>query len=306
MEWKGKNVLVTGGTGFIGSFLVEELLKRGAHVRVPMRGESLKWLEAHADNVGFIKGDITNPEDCRKFVAGIDHVFHLASERRNIKYHQEHSDEVHAANVSMTNALINALRDTLQVPVIFFSTANIQQVEGEKDSPKDGYTSGKEACEALWIAAAEEQGFPLLIVRPPSVYGPRDSFGKEANVIPALIMKAAESNDTLEVWGDGTQKRMFLYVEDIPKALMKLLDSEIEDLQYIHPGNTVTVKELAEHIRDCMHPGLPLSFDTSKPQGSSYAPLPAVSEVLSAFQWTSLADGIQKTVEWWNAEQKKN
>ncbi|TSC80386.1 MAG: GDP-L-fucose synthase [Candidatus Peregrinibacteria bacterium Gr01-1014_25] len=303
MRWRNRRVLVTGGTGFIGSFLVERLLAEGARVRVPVRSTNYRALSRKRANVEWVRGDLRDSEYCSKLVAGVDHVFHLASCRRNVAEHEARCSNVLNANVAMTLALIDALRDEGAVPVTVFSTANVpidMDVMALARADKvDGYVLGKALSEALWWTAVRQRPFPLLIVRPVGVYGPRDTFTDNGNVIPALMVKARNARGELAVWGSGKQERAFLYVEDVVDALFTLLDAKAAGIQYVTAPESWTVRELAEEIRDLVHPGLRLRFDRTKPEGPGrIIPLP-MHPVLRRFPWTPLKEGLRKTYDWW-------
>ncbi len=307
-QWNGKCVVVTGGTGFIGSFLVERLLDAGAKVRVPMRAMNYRALSERRDEVEWMEGDLRSADYCQMLVANVDHVFHLASHRRNVAYHQKYCGDVMAENVLMTAALIQALKEWKSTPVTFLSTANVPPTsdvlalsQGEKI---DGYVLGKALCETLWFASAKQRKFPLLIARPVGVYGPRDTFSEEGNVIPSLMLKARDSEKELKVWGTGEQERAFLYVEDLISAIFTMIDAGAQGMQYIVPSNVLTIRDLAFKIRDLVHPSLDVVFDTTKPEGSrSIAKLPNHPS-LDAFAWTSLDEGLKKTFAWWQHKEE--
>lgn len=305
-NWNNQRVLVTGGTGFIGSFLVEKLLERGAKVRVPLRSDSYRALSHRRGEIEWIEGDLRSSEYCQDLVDSVDAIFHLASSRRNVEYHQKRPSDVMNDNVRMSLALLDAIREKeLQVPVVFFSTANIppsiDTIAIAQSEKVDGYVLGKAISETLWIAAGKQRDFPLLIVRPVGVYGPRDTFNPDANVIPALMMKARDAADHLDVWGDGTQERAFLYVEDLVQAILLLLDAEARGVQYITSDTIVTVRELAEEICSIVRPDLPIAFNADKPIGGRTIPVLPVHSALQSMQWMSLHDGLQKTYDVWNA-----
>lgn len=303
VSWKNKHVLVTGGTGFLGSVFVERLLDMGASVRVPVRAENFRSLSKKRAKIEWVEGDMRETAYCEKLLTGIDHVFHMASHRRNIEFHREHCSDVMNGNVEMSLALIHAMKAHKKVGVTFFSSANvpptIDVIAMAQEENLDGYVIGKALSEAMWLAAARQIGFPLLIVRPVGAYGPRDTFSKDGNVIPSLMLRARDSKDILSVWGSGQQKRVFLYVDDLVSAVFTLLDSDVTGIQYIAPPDMVTIAELAEQIRAIVNPSVKVEFDTGKPEGvRSVAVLP-MHAALESFAWTPLAEGLKKTYEGW-------
>lgn len=304
-DWSGRRVLVTGGTGFIGSFLVEELLRRGAKVRVPLRAQNFRSLSEHRGEIEWLEGDLRDPSYCGELVDGIDEVFHLAASRRNVEYHQKRPSDVVNDNVRMTLALLDGLREKERaVPVMFFSTANvppsIDTIALAKSEKVDGYVLGKALCETLWFTASRQRAFPLLIPRPVGVYGPRDTFGPESNVIPALMIKTRDAKKELLVWGNGEQERAFLYVEDLARVIFALMDAQAEGIQYITSDDVVTVRELAESIRNLVRPDLPIVYDPAKPVGDRTIPVLSMHPSIANMRWTPLQEGLERTYRSWN------
>jgi UDP-glucuronate decarboxylase len=286
-----------------GAVLVQQLLALGAHVRVHLRGDDRRELARLEGHLEILRGDLCDPGVCARLLDGMDELAHLASCRRNVAFHHERSGFVARTNVAMTLALLEALQSGPGIPVTFFSTANIASPPDalalQRQETLDGYVTGKYACELLWLAAAREHRFPLLILRPVGIYGPGDNFSTDGNVIPSLIVKAEQGGDGLVIWGSGEQERSFLYVEDVAAVLLRFLDRGVLGVQYVSSPEQVTVRELATQVRDLVRPALPLVFDTSRPEGARHLPPYPVHECLADFPWTSLRTGLRQTVDWW-------
>jgi nucleoside-diphosphate-sugar epimerase len=305
IHWKKRRVLVSGGTGFIGSFLVESLLEAGANVRVPIRAKNYRALSSRRSEIEWLEGDLRDPRYCAKLVRGVDEVFHLAACRRNVEEHVRRCGDIAAENVRMTLALLEAIREEEISPhVTFFSTANvppsIDVIGLAQKENTDGYVLGKALAETLWFAAARQRTFPLLIVRPVGAYGPRDTFSLEGNVIPSLFVKARQSTREMVVWGSGKQERAFLYVEDLIGAVLRLRQSGAKGIQYVTSNDIVTVRELSGMIRDIVQPELRIAFDRSKPEGQRAIPRLPMPSCLRAFKWTPLEHGLMRTFSSWN------
>lgn len=308
INWKGKYVLVTGGTGFIGSHFVEELLDRGAKVRVPIRAANYRSLSKRRGEIEWLDGDLRDSAYCTQLVTGMDHVFHLASHRRNVSFHQQHAADVLTSNVEMTLALSHALKEYRGCSVTYFSSANvppeIDVIKLAQQQSVDGYVLGKALSEVFWLTASKQYNFSLLIVRPVGVYGERDTFTVEGNMIPSLMVKAEESKATLDVWGSGKQERVFLYGSDLVRAVFTLLDNNADGIQYVMPPDVRTVADVATIIRDIVRPELTLSFNTDKPEGKRSVAVLPIHPCLDGFAWTALEEGLERTYQGW--KQKGN
>ncbi len=302
MNWQGTTAVVTGGTGFIGSFMVERLLKEGASVRVPTRRADHGFLEHVAHRIDWRMGDLSDSAFCESLIDGADLLFHLASYRKNVALHRAEPATVLARNLEMTLALAGAAQ-SYPLWTVCMSTALAPSVIDlsalASAEAIDGYGLGKALCEAQWIAASHEFGLPLLIPRPVGVYGPRDRFAEDGNVIPALMVRSAAARGSLSVWGDGTAVRQFLFVEDAVEAVFRLLVADATGIQLLVPDGKTTMAELARMIVDLNQPGLELAFDPAKPSASLVFAPDTRHPALADMRWTPLAEGLRRTAEWW-------
>lgn len=307
-SWSGKRVVVTGGTGFIGSVLVETLLDRGAVVRVPVRAKNYRSLSLRRSEIEWIDGDLRDPTYCTQLITGMDHVFHLASHRRTKDFHRTHCSDVLIGNVEMTMALVQAIKEYPHARVTFFSSANvppeIDVIKLAQAQETDGYVLGKAIAEACWLTAARQCDVPLLIVRPVGIYGDRDTFTVDGNVIPSLMVKAEKAVDSLVVWGSGKQERVFVYAQDLVQAVLTLLEANACGVQYVMPPDIVTIQQVAEIVRDIVRPKLPISFDISKPEGCRSTAVLPNHACLSTMQWTPLREGLRQTYDGWKRRMK--
>lgn len=300
MDFSGKKVLVTGADGMVGRVLVDELINKSARIKATAYGQKT-GKEVLKNGVERFQGDLKEKDFCKNLAKDTQTIFHLASARKNIAFHREHSLQIIRENVAMSEALIEAAKSNPQ-PVVFVSTANITpDMNSENVRPKannDGYIIGKLQCEQLWQKASLKYDFPLLIIRPVNIYGPGDRFASDGNVIPALIIKAQQSQKSLLVWGSGKQERSFLYVEDAARTILLLAEKEIRGLEYLHPKSTVTIADLAKLICREVAPQIKPEFDLSKPEGIRKIKYPPVNKALSDYPWTGLKEGLRKTVAW--------
>lgn len=282
---------------------MEQLLDRGATVRVPLRAENYRSLSSRRAEVEWMEGDLRDSAYCAQLVRGVDEVFHLAGSRRNSEFHRKRASDVMNDNVRMTLALLDALKECeMRIPVTFFSSANVPPsldiVTLSQQESVDGYVMGKAICDSLWLVAASQRDFPLLIVRPVGVYGPRDTFNVDGNIIPALMVRARDThNNRVTLWGDGTQERSFLFVKDMIDALFRLRDAGVTGIQYVTSDNVVSVLDLARQICALIEPTLEVDLDVSRSVAPRTIPVLPVHPVLESMEWTPLQEGLVHTYQ---------
>ena len=250
-------VLVTGGAGFIGSHLVDELLKRGFNVRV-IDNLSSGSLENIKHNIGnrsfeFIRGDLKNPEDSLKAVKNIEVVFHLAA-NPEVRVSTT-APEIHfRENVVATFNLLEACRKVGTVEKFAFASSStvygdakvFPTPENHELRPISVYGASKAACESLICSYAYLYGFKAASLRYANIVGPRLRHG----VIYDFLMKLKKNPNVLEVLGDGTQKKSYLYISDTIEATLLVTDKLTEKFETYNIGNEdwITVAEIAEIV----------------------------------------------------------
>jgi UDP-glucose 4-epimerase len=255
MNLKNKKVLVTGGAGFIGSHLVDALVKKGAKVTAidNFFGGFLSNLELSKKKIIFENIDIRDKEKLRKAMLGQEVIFHLAA-NADVPYSVEHPQEDFEINViGSYNILQNALENKVE-KIIFASTAAIYGDPAyvpvdEKHStvPVSPYGASKLAIERLGHAYHKTYGLPFVTMRIFNTYGER----QPRYVMYDLLRKLYADNSKLEVLGTGNQRRDYSYVGDTADAFILAAENDNSSGQVynIAGGNTISIKELVGMLK---------------------------------------------------------
>jgi UDP-glucose 4-epimerase len=227
-------VLVTGGAGFIGSHLVDGLLKAGFEVTVLDNFSS-----GRLDNLGrlprrglrVLRGDLRNPSEVEAALEGVEVAFHLAAVT-SVPYSFEHPDETYLVNVEGTR---NLLEGCLRGPVrriIYVSTCAVygepEYLPIDEDHPKrpaSPYAESKLEAERLCMEYRESHGLGATVLRLFNVYGPRMRGDRYGGVISSFIRRLRDG-EPLTIYGDGEQTRDFIHVSDAVRAMMLAMDRE--------------------------------------------------------------------------------
>jgi len=251
-------VIVTGGAGFIGSHLVQELLKHGHQVIIldNLSTGRLSNIEFLLDdkNVAFVQGSLNNLPLLRRLFSGTDFVFHQAavpSVPRSIKDPRTS----HHANATGTLNVLLAARDNGVKKVIFASSSSVYgdtptlpKVEDMAPNPQSPYAVTKLAAENYCRVFERVYGLKTVCLRYFNVYGPRQDPGSlYAAVIPLFINSALDGKSPV-IFGDGEQTRDFTYVKDVVTANIMAAESPATGIFNIGTGSRVTINQLAKLI----------------------------------------------------------
>ncbi|OGG11307.1 hypothetical protein A2Z00_02405 [Candidatus Gottesmanbacteria bacterium RBG_13_45_10] len=317
MFWTNKRVLVTGGTGFIGSHVVERLVTLGARVSVldRMRDGKTKNIQYLKDKVTFIQGNCTELVQARKACEGKDVVMNLAAHVGGIEYNMVHQGTMLHDNLSIATTMIEAARLAGVERFLVVSSACVyphdalvptSEEEGFRAEPEPtncGYGWAKRMAEALGRYYAEEFGMSVGIVRPYNAYGPRDHFdAKTSHVIPALIKRVMDGENPVVVWGSGSQTRAFLYVDDLALGMIQAIERYPKpDPINLGTDEEISVADLVNKIINISGMKTKVYFDTTKADGSPRrnSDNTKAKKMIQFTAKTKLDAGLAKTIEWY-------
>jgi UDP-glucose 4-epimerase len=317
-EWEHERVLVTGGASFIGSHLVEDLIRYGASVRVADDFSSGKrhHLAAVADDIELLEGDLKEREFARRATSGIDTVFHLAADHGGRGYIANYPANC-ATNMALDNLVFESAVENDVDRLTYASSActyptDIQQEqrrlsEDMIDFDERGgayadevYGWAKLMGERSLQAFHDQYGIDASVVRIFTAYGPREN---ETHAIIALLAKAYAQQDPYQIWGDGEQTRNFTYVKDITRALM-LAAEQITDATPVNAGISryISINDVVETIFDDLdwRPD-EIEYLTEKPVGVRHRAADT-SRAEAQLGWQpqyTLEDGVADTVTWY-------
>ncbi|MBI2685131.1 MAG: GDP-L-fucose synthase [Acidobacteria bacterium] len=306
LDLRGKRVVVTGGGGFLGSFVVENLRRRGCeNVLVPRRRDY----------------DLTTAAGIEKMFAALrpEVIFHLAAVVGGIGANKENPGSFFHQNAIMGIQLIEAARvygvEKTLVAGSICSYPKYTPVPFKEDDLWNGYPEetnapygiAKKALLVMCQAYREQYGMNAIFLMPVNLYGPRDNFDLESShVIPALIRKAVEARDMgakeLVCWGDGSPTREFLYVEDAAEGLVTAAEKyDGSEPVNLGSGFEVSIKDLTEKITRLSGFHGSLVWDASRPNGQPRRMLDTTraAELFGFRAKVNLEDGLGKTIAWY-------
>ena len=256
MFYDNKLVLVTGGTGLIGTYIVEQLLGTGARIKVPVHNRPMNIEDSRIETCS---ADLTQFEDCLAVTEGVDYVFHAAGAVGSAGATPSHAMGDIITNLSVTSQMLRAAweSDVERFCIISSSTvyppaAHAVKEEEAWSGPTYpsylGYGWMKRYLEQLARFVSSESDLKIAIVRSSAVYGRYDNYDISlSHVIPALVRKAVEKQDPFEVWGSGEEVRDFFHASDLAKGCLMMLEQYAEcDPVNIAYGEAITIKTLAE------------------------------------------------------------
>jgi GDP-L-fucose synthase len=305
--WSGKKVLITGGAGFLGSFIVEKLINERhvnpEEIRVP-----------RSNNI-----DLRKWENCVKTVKDMDVVIHLAAKVGGIGFNQKYPATLFFDNAIMGIQLTEAARQEGVQKLVLLGTVcaypKYTPVPFKEEDLWNGYPEETNAPygiakKVLLVQAQayrQQYGFNAVFLLPVNLYGPRDNFNPEqSHVIPALIKKMVDAKlaakDKVVVWGTGNVSREFLYVEDAAEGIILATEKyDKPDPVNLGVGREITIKKLVDLVSRLAGYKGAIVWDTSKPDGQPRRCLETrkAKEEFGFEAKTPLEEGLKKTIKWY-------
>ncbi len=308
--------LVTGGAGFIGSHVVDELVQRGEQVRVIDNFSTGKRenIAHNLEHITFVEGDLADLDAARRAVDGVDYVLHLAaipSVMRSVANPLASNE----ANVTGTLNLLVAARDAGVQRVVYSSSSSVYgdspelpKREDMPTNPLSPYAVSKLAGENYALAFHQVYGLPTVCLRYFNVFGPRqDPASEYAAVIPKFITWMLRGERPI-VYGDGLQSRDFIYVANVVEANLLACQSEraVGRVMNVALGERVNLLDLIAALNGIFEANLAPRFEPARPGDvkHSQADTARIETLLGFAPVVDFDEGLRRTVAWFRAQEE--
>ena len=269
---KNKNILITGGAGFIGSHIANELMDNNNITIIDnLSTGNIKNLKSEEhENLNFIEGDICN-FNLDDLTSDKDYIFHLAA-MASVPLSVERPEDCNEINLNATVRLLKSAADNDVEKIVFSSSSavygenkNMPLKETEPPMPTSPYAASKAGCELYLKSFYESYGLNYTALRYFNVFGPKqDKNSQYAAVIPNFISALLEGKRA-EIYGDGEQTRDFVYVGDVVKANINACESDYNGIVNIASGEKLTVNRLYDIVKNTLGSDLEPEYLPERP-----------------------------------------
>jgi UDP-glucose 4-epimerase len=305
-------VAVTGGAGFIGSHLVDQLVAAGNEVTVldDLSSGSRENLARHSGRVELVQGSVLDAAALERALRGARYVFHLAT--RNVRLSLRQPSVVHEVNIEGTYRVLKAAVAAKAARLLYCSSSevygsaiSVPMAEDYAFRPETIYGASKLAGEYYAQVFHRSGWLETVVARPFNTYGPREHYAADrGEVIPRFILRALGGLSPV-IYGDGSQTRDFTYVEDTARCLSALMAAESVGGEVINicRGEEVSVREIAAQVVSLLGSKLAPLHLAPRPSDvlRLYGDSSKLKRLLGAAPATSISDGLARTVEWFRS-----
>ena len=305
--FQGKKTLVTGAGGLIGSAFAEKLLIMGAKVRTVKHERPVPF----GGSMEIVEGDLRDARTCRRACEGVFAVIHAAGVSGGSKRAATNPLPMFTDSLLMNTQIIEAAREARVQRFLFISNSSVYpKFDGQlgedmagKGEPENETGMVKLAGETQCALYSRFTDMRIAVIRAGNAYGQYDNFDlNSSHVLPALIRKAVEGQNPLELWGDGKAVRDFIHTEDIARGGLFILE-RCADAQPVNiaSGRTITIKELAELILKLAgREGTEIKLNPAAPPASPAKIIDTGRMRKLGFQpEISLEEGLSRTIAWY-------
>ncbi len=313
--YKNKNVLVTGGTGLIGTQLVNKLVKLKSRVIVASLDKNIELPKG----VEFIRSDLRFFENCLKLTKKIDYVFHLAGIKGSPEMAKKKPYQFMTPMLMFNANMLEASRINKVKRFLYTSSIGVynpKKIMKEDDvwktfpSRNDWYAGWTKRIGELNVQACQlfTKKMITIIVRPANVFGPYDNFDtKSAMVIPSLINKFINSKTgAVEVWGDGSNIRDFIFSSEVARAMLLIMFKKPKLPINIGSGKGVSIKKIVEIINEYFGNNHKLSWNKKYSGGDKKRVLDITRLKKLGFKHEiNLEKAIYQTINWFKNNRHK-
>lgn len=304
-------ILVTGCSGLVGKNIVDKLIDLGLN---PVRNYHTKLPIGHEDlNKNYIFADLTDKYSCDVVTQDIDVVIHCAAASFGAKVMKSNPTALVTPNIIMTTQLMDAAYKNGVKKFIFFAsttgypanlTGSVKEEQMDGGEPYEHYFGvghfkryGEKLCQLY-----SRLGMTCISLRPTNIYGPNDKFNLDkCHVLPALINKIVNRQNPLEIFGDGTEERDLIYIDDMVNAVLLTID-KVHQYEAINIGcgQTVSINQLAKMIMDIENYYPEIKYiDGPRMISKREVCIDKAKNLLEFSPKVSLENGIRKTIEWY-------
>ena len=310
--YAGKIVTVTGASGLVGSYIVKDLVEKGARVRGILHNRPPNDYSKLASEL--VTADLTTEAGAREAVKGSEIVVHAAGITGGVPLAVNDPGAFVAPNAVIISQVVHACAKERVERLGFLSSTTVYPPLDRPVREEDAWTGEpyrmyygigwvKRFAEKICKYYGDSYGLKVAIVRPSGAYGRYDTFDETTgHVLPSFIKRALSTDDRFLVWGDGSDVRDFLHSSDLANGALLCVEKHPTcDPINIASGEPTTTKELAELVLEVVGSKAKPAFDPSKPAAlkSRTVDISKARQILGYEPKVSLRDGVADTVEWY-------